>query len=38
MPSKTNDQDEHAEQGSDLLATLFLCVIAIAYIIVKLHS
>jgi hypothetical protein len=40
MPSRTTvyDQDEYAEQGADALATFILCVIAIAYLIGKMHS
>ena len=40
MPSstKTYEQDEYAEQGTDVLATFILCVIAIAYVIAKMHS
>jgi len=39
MPTtRTYDQDELAEQGTDALATFILCVIAIAYLLIKMHS
>lgn len=39
MPTtNTYEQDELAEQGSDVLATFILLVIAIAYLLGKMHS